>query len=385
MRQNETTYRKIVSFLIVIGFIILALFLIRIYFKLKLENQIIDSSKVHFNHEVNALVEMNDSMMSQTVYDYSLWDEFVKAIEHKDTSWCRSNITLINTFKYDYICICNKKFEVLCEFDNVGGLFRNLIPKGALNSSDESKRPQFFLMTHLGLMEVTYTSVRPTFNTKHDKPQPAGYLYVGRRWDKEFLSNLTKIIGAPAHFVSAPGQIQSNDSKSINAQINLQGWGGKVITSIVFTKVLNHSFNATQNTMYIAMLVALTILLIVNAFARKYIHRPLTLITEILKSENKDFILKLKEYPAEFGRIGDLFEKFVSQKKEFENAKQKTEESAEQLRAIFENSLDAIRITKNGRIVLFNQAYANLFGYEDGNELLGKHVLEQFPPANMKR
>src|ERR1035437_1062294 len=202
MRQTITTYSKILSFLIAIGLIILALFLIRVYFKSKLENQIIDSSRVQFNHEVNALVEMNYSMMAQTVYDYSFWDEFVKAIEHKDTSWCKSNITLINTFKYDYISIYDQKFEVLCEFDNVGGQFRNLIPTGALHTFSEAKRPQFFLNTHLGLMEVKYTSVHPSFDIKHDKTQLTGYLYVGRRWDAAFLANLTKIIGAPGHFVS---------------------------------------------------------------------------------------------------------------------------------------------------------------------------------------
>ena len=385
MHQKSTTYSTIVSFLFAIGLILLVLFLVRIYFKSKLENQIVDSSKVQFNHEVNALVEMNYSMMAKTVYDYSFWDEFVIAIEHKDTSWCRSNITLINTFKYDYICIYNNKFDVLCEFDNVGGQFRNLIPKGTLNSFRESQRPQFFLMTRLGLMEMTYTSIHPTFDVKHDKTQPAGYLYVGRRWDNEFLANLTKIIGAPAHFASGSDVIKNKNSKFINAQIALPGWDGKVIGIIVFTRALNHSFNATQNAMYIAILVALTILLIVNAFARKYIHRPLKLITEILKSENKDYIVKLKEYPAEFGRIGDLFEKFVTQKNEFEKSKQRTEESAEQLKAIFENSLDAIRISKNGRTVLFNQAYINLFGYEDGNELIGRHVLEHLLPSEHEK
>lgn len=49
-------------------------------------------------------------------------------------------------------------------------------------------------------------------------------------------------------------------------------------------------------------------------------------------------------------------------------------EGEEWLRAIFEASRDGILVEDNEQIVYINDAYAHLFGYEDAQELIGKHV-----------
>ena len=49
-------------------------------------------------------------------------------------------------------------------------------------------------------------------------------------------------------------------------------------------------------------------------------------------------------------------------------------ESEEWLRAIFAASRDGILVEKNEQIVYVNDAYAHLFGYEDAQELIGRHV-----------
>ncbi len=254
MHQHSTTYSRIVSFLIAVGCIVLVLFSIEFYFKSISEKQVIESSKVQFNHEVNALVEMDYSTMAKTAYDYSFWGEFVSAIEHKDQQWCKSNITFLTTFKYDFVCIYDDKRKVLCEFDNVGGQFKDLIPKGVLDSCNKTTRPHFFLTTRLGLIEVTYTSVHPPFDIKHGKPQPSGYLYVGRLWNREFLANLSEIIGAPAHLTAKADLNQNTDPKSIQAYINLPNWDGSVSAIVVFTKTPNHSFRESQYILYFTLL-----------------------------------------------------------------------------------------------------------------------------------
>ena len=59
--------------------------------------------------------------------------------------------------------------------------------------------------------------------------------------------------------------------------------------------------------------------------------------------------------------------------------KSQAEESQKQFRAIFENSKDAIGISKDGKSVMCNQSFVYLFGYNDQSEFIGTSVLGQFP------
>ncbi len=74
-----------------------------------------------------------------------------------------------------------------------------------------------------------------------------------------------------------------------------------------------------------------------------------------------------------------------SVERELLKAKEKAEENEANFRAIFEHSLDAIGITKSGINVLFNNAYLNLFGYVDQNELVGKPLITQISPKERSK
>ncbi len=84
------------------------------------------------------------------------------------------------------------------------------------------------------------------------------------------------------------------------------------------------------------------------------------------------------------GTIQDITDKKTSEI-ELIKAKELAEESQKQLKAIFDNSQDAIGISKNGKNVLFNNRYINLFGWNSQDEIIGKSLLEQIAPGERKR
>ena len=96
---------------------------------------------------------------------------------------------------------------------------------------------------------------------------------------------------------------------------------------------------------------------------------------------------KMMHYKGKTVRVTSLTDITKRKTAELEllREKEKAEENEANFRAIFEHSLDAIGITKNGINVLFNSAYLKLFGYIDQDELIGKSLLTQIAPKEQER
>ena len=79
----------------------------------------------------------------------------------------------------------------------------------------------------------------------------------------------------------------------------------------------------------------------------------------------------------------------ISARKKMERAlieaKEKAEENEEQLRAIFNNSKDAIVISKKGIVVLVNNSYLELFGYSKPDEIIGRSILTNIAPSEVNK
>jgi len=79
------------------------------------------------------------------------------------------------------------------------------------------------------------------------------------------------------------------------------------------------------------------------------------------------------------GAIADITEQILVEN-ELKNAKERAEENEKKFRAIFENSQDAVGISKRGITVFANAAYLKLFGIEDLSGIEGKPILNQIAP-----
>ena len=68
----------------------------------------------------------------------------------------------------------------------------------------------------------------------------------------------------------------------------------------------------------------------------------------------------------------------ITERKQIEEA---LRESETKFRAIFENSIDAVGVSKMGTHIFVNSAYLNLFGYTRPEELIGRSILDLIAPS----
>lgn len=354
MFRFKTIYGKIKALLVTVGLVFFLLFLVLVFYKSKLEKQIIATSKDQFSDEVNALFKANSSFMVQTVSFYSFWDEFVKAIAENNKKWIIDNITIISFYKYDYICVYNKSFEIVQELSGNDFLQNVTIPKEAVIRINTTRYAHFYLNSPGGILEVSAASVHLSNDPDHNKTEPGGYLVVARRLSQPMLGELSNISGSRIDILSNPGTVPVSGRSSITAKIDLPDWQGNIISSIVFTRNLDLNFAATRTIMFVILAFVVLALLCSDFIARKCINKPLRLVTDILKTDNHESIQDLKKAPAEYGDIGALFEDYVLKKEELKKAKEKAEESDRLKSAFLANMSHEIRTPMNA-IVGFSE------------------------------
>jgi PAS domain S-box-containing protein len=79
---------------------------------------------------------------------------------------------------------------------------------------------------------------------------------------------------------------------------------------------------------------------------------------------------------------GDILQATVRDISEQKQAELALRESENKFRAIFENSRDALGVSKNGRHVFSNPAYLNLFGFKNDKQLVGTSILDRIAPSH---
>lgn len=347
MFKYSTIFGKIRAFIIAVGIIFLVLFLVLVFYKYKQEKEILDSSELKYIGDMNALFEMKSSQMSKSLFDYTYWDEFVTAINENDTSWYNENIEFSSeVYDFDYACVYNKDFEIAYEQYNSSFIDSNIISDEIIRHLYKTRFANFFLNTNGRIVEVCAASVHPTNDPDHNKTEPTGYMLVIREFDQKFITEMEKICASKISLTSTDS-IDRVGRFTLVTKKNLLGWDGKPVSWIVFRRTLDLNSGATQLIMVTMLAFVLLILFTFNTFAQKWVNKPLELVTDILKADNPESIELLKNAPAEFGRIGFLFDEHVKQKNELQEAKERAEKSDKLKSAFLANMSHEIRTPMN--------------------------------------
>ncbi len=106
-------------------------------------------------------------------------------------------------------------------------------------------------------------------------------------------------------------------------------------------------------------------------------ERELERATRALGASREQLEERVEERTAELGAANDAFMAEIVEHKQTAEA---LRDSHTRFQAIFENSMDAIGVSKSGVHVLVNAAYLKMFGCSRAEEVVGRSVLEFISP-----
>ncbi len=102
---------------------------------------------------------------------------------------------------------------------------------------------------------------------------------------------------------------------------------------------------------------------------------------DAIQNANRDLEAANEELNATNEELAGTLQELVRSQEELEGKYSELKESEARFRAIFDNSLDAISVSRDGVNLYVNSAYVQLHGYADASEIIGRPVMDMIPAA----
>jgi signal transduction histidine kinase len=345
--RDLNTYFKLSIFKISTSFLFFLLYLSLYIYTTKQENQAFNTTQNQYYNEASSIIQLNSKAHLSTLADVTFWDELKNFTESKDENWYNTYIAKEFIFyDVDYLGVYDIKGQFIIKTSNAKIKTKDFIPKEVITRLDQSKLMRFYIQIPEGVVEIFGATIHPSNDPKKTITKPSGYFFMARLLDQYYFKNLDKISSSKVSLVQSLEKKEGNDDV-IEADVLLKDYNNTEVGYLEFKRPFNLHYKNTKEILFILILVSLLNLVVFFYFSRKWIYKPLKIITDVLETGNEIAINDLKKEPGEFGYIGNLFEENSNQRKQLELSKKKAEESDKLKSSFLANLSHEIRTPMN--------------------------------------
>lgn len=356
---NHNTYFKLLFLILGTSLLFLLLYISLYVYTEQQEKLVYKTTSNRFNKEVNSLFELNSKAPESTIIDLTFWDGLVKYTTTKDHEWYK--IHIINEFEnyanVDYIGIYDLKNHFLNKTSSAKIKTVDFIPKAALQKLYKSKYMRFYMRIPEGIVEVFGATIHPSNDPKKVKYKPSGYFFMVRLIDKKYIQYLENICSSRVYLLESNNLTEGKDDFN-QVYLPLNNFDSQEVGVLLFERPFSLNFKNTKEILTILIIASIFNFIIYLYFARRWIYKPLKLITHVLETGNDDEIAQLKNAHGEFEYIGNLFQENSNQKKQLLISKIKAEESDKLKSSFLANLSHEIRTPMNA-IIGFSELLDN--------------------------
>ena len=345
-----TTYFKLVLLIIGICSLFLLLFSSLYLYTVQQENDVFKANSNQYKVEVNRLFDFNSKTQIVTINDLTYWDALVNFTKSKDTLWFKKYIANeFPTYEVDYISVYGLDKKYITSVAKPYFKSKDFIVGHAMTNLYKTKFCRFYMKIPEGVIEVLGGTIHASNDPRKTKTKPAGYMFMVRLLDKAYFKNLEDISTSKVSFFDHVNT-DSVGNKKVTSLIKLKDHTNHAVSQLLFERPSYLNFERTKELLLIIVITTLVGLIAAVYYSRKWVYRPLRLVTNILETDREISIKLLKREPGEFGHIGKLFEDHRKNRFQLEKSKEKAEESDKLKSTFLANLSHEIRTPMNAII-----------------------------------
>ena len=244
-------------------------------------------------------------------------------------------------------------------------------------------------MTNSGLIEIFGSLIQAGIE-QNKNSESIGYYFVGRLWDEAYINEIENVVAANIVIQSPNDNIYKTNDISIISTISiLKDWKNQTVAKILVNKehLTLKKLKAFNNFVSVFLMFFILVLLVIIIISfQRFITLPLLKIEQALNTEDLTGLKKIIKKDDEFGRISELIEEFLKQRKllyDEISERKATEKALKASENKYKNLLDNIahgvfRSSQEGRFVEVNKALYKLLGYDSEEEMMSIDVLNDF-------
>lgn len=321
---------KIAATLFMVVFVFLFIFIVFLLIQRQQAKILRDSTIENQQRITHSIIKVKRTMLENTVYDYTYWDDMYNFVYSPDKAWAQENLdTMEESFNYQISWVYNRERQLVYHYDAIHSDFDigDIIPSEIFTILDRKKFLNFFTIGGDRILELSAATIHPTHDLERKTPH-SGYLIVGRLWDDEFISELVDLTGTEVGIVEPGFRATHAYINTISTYYPITDWQKRILAELRFTGEYDiFSYFRNLSVTIIILIVALLVTFGGMSYTifSLWVGKPLAKISDSLAEKNPQKIAKLKETDNEFGEIAKLIDDFFGQTKmlEHENEERK--------------------------------------------------------------
>lgn len=296
---------------IIIGVILLSFFTFQ-YIRINEKQIFYSENRKNQEAIIEKVLEINRLKYEILITDNSAWDDMISFVSKPDQEWAKDNVDFfVNSFNLSFVLTYNKEKELVYQFGDSACLkdfqFPNLSSINTLFSTTPFSH--YFQLCGNDVIEIFGAIIVPASDSDERITPPMGYLFLGRKWDKDYLAEHAEATGYQTKFMSENelSGLEKDPSKLYFFK-HLTDDSGKTVTTLVFSleDQLKQDLFLFRVMSVMVTLIALLVLIVFLFYFNRLILNPISKINTALNTHNTEHIDSLGRRTDEFMLIGKL-------------------------------------------------------------------------------
>lgn len=296
---------------IIIGVILLSFFTFQ-YIRINEKQIYYSENRKNQEAIIEKVLEINRLKYEILINDNSGWDEMIGFVANPNPEWAKDNVDFfVNSFNLSFVLVYNKEKELVHQFGDSTCLKDFHYPDQSFINSSFSTTPFSHYFQYCGndLIEMFGAIVVPASDSDDRITPPQGYLFLGRKWDGNYLAEHAQATGYQTKLMNENelSGLEKDPSKLYFFK-HLTDNSGKTVTTLVFSleDQLKQDLLLFRVMSVMVTLIALLVLIVFLFYFNRLILNPISKINTALNTHNTEHIDSFGTRTDEFKLIGKL-------------------------------------------------------------------------------